>query len=76
MQASNGSTAVRWDRPRFSDDDKLMSVREISGQCSRDTGGWEEGVFTVFEFYQLRTLIPRIAAKSSAFLVRPNIAGL
>ncbi|XP_037083875.1 LOW QUALITY PROTEIN: neurogenic locus notch homolog protein 1-like [Pollicipes pollicipes] len=29
VQAGNGSTAVRWDKPRFSDDDKLMSVKEI-----------------------------------------------
>ena len=32
MQATNGSTTVRWDEPRFSDDDKLMSVKEINGE--------------------------------------------
>ena len=32
VQANNGSTVVRWDEPRFSDDDKLMSVTEVNGE--------------------------------------------
>ncbi|XP_043197541.1 uncharacterized protein LOC122368017 [Amphibalanus amphitrite] len=40
IQASNGSTIVRWDEPRFSDDDKLMSVVEINDHAPGQLFSW------------------------------------
>ncbi|XP_043234344.1 uncharacterized protein LOC122387849 [Amphibalanus amphitrite] len=40
IQASNGSTIVRWDEPRFSDDDKLMSVIEINDHAPGQLFPW------------------------------------